>query len=203
MTMNPRRQYFNNLAPQWDTLPVVPGAPARIREFLKRSACPGARRILDVGCGTGILLPYLFESYQDAAAIVEFDLAEAMLAENARKFTRKGVAYVCGDAQHLPFKPSSFDAVLCFSVLPHLGDAAAVMPGLFRVLHPGGALSVGHLTASKELNEFHNSLDGPIKHDRLLPAGDLGEILRSLGATVHCTEEAPDGYFVRAEKRAE
>jgi ubiquinone/menaquinone biosynthesis C-methylase UbiE len=203
MTTNPKRQYFNNLAPQWDTFPTIPNAPARIREYLKRSARPGARRILDVGCGTGILLPYFFEIYPQAASIVEFDFANAMLVENARKFRRECVSYVCGDARNLPFRQSSFDIVLCFSVLPHLGDAAAVIRGLFQVLRPQGALSVGHMSASKELNEFHSSMDGPIKHDRLLPAHDLGEILRGLGATVNCTDEQADSYFVRAEKRGE
>ncbi len=199
--MNLKRQYFNNLAPQWDTLPGTPDAPARIRRFLQQSACPGVRRILDVGCGTGILLPFLFEAYPNAESIIEFDFADIMLAQNASKFSHKGVSRVCGDARRPPFKESSFDLVLCFSVLPHLGDAASVIPGLIAVLRPAGTIGVGHMSASKELNNFHSSLDAPVKQDRLLPARDLGEIFRSAGAAVHCAEEGPDSYFVLAEKR--
>ena len=200
MTMNPRRPYFNNLASQWDTFPVASDAPARIREFLRRSARAGAQRILDVGCGTGILLPYLAEVYPPETFIVEFDLADAMLREGARKFPRGNILRVCGDAQDLPFQASSFDLVLCFSVMPHLGDAALVTQNLFRALRPGGVFTVGHLSASNKLNEFHHSQNGPIRHDMLLPARDLGRILSHLGAAVVCAEEGPDSYFVRAER---
>ncbi len=201
MTMNPRRPYFNNLAPQWDTFPVATDAPVRIREFVHRSARVGARRVLDVGCGTGILVPYLAEVYPPATAIVEFDFADAMLIEGTRKFRQGHIFRVCGDVQNLPFPEASFDVVLCFSVMPHLGEASLVARNLFRVLRAGGVLAVGHLAASKELNAFHRSKNGPIHHDTLLPACDLGEILRHLGATVVCAEEGPDSYFVRAERR--
>ena len=200
MTMNPRRPYFNDLAPRWDTFPVATDAPARIREFLRRSARVGARRILDVGCGTGILLPYLAEAYPSETVIVEFDLAEAMLREGVCKFPSGRVLRVCGDAQNLPFQAASFDLVLCFSVMPHLGDAGLVTQNLFRALRLGGVFTVGHLSASKELNEFHHAQNGPIQDDMLLPARDLGSILCRLGAAVVCAEEGPDSYFVRAER---
>ena len=157
--------------------------------------------VLDVGCGTGILLPYLLEMYPQAACMVEFDFAEAMLAENARKFSDNRVWRICGDVQNLPFVGPSLDLVLCFSVLPHLGDTVSAVGKLYKALRPKGVLTVGHMTASKELNEFHGSLNGPIMHDKLLPAGELGEILRRLGAAVVCEEEA-DWYFVRAEKES-
>jgi demethylmenaquinone methyltransferase/2-methoxy-6-polyprenyl-1,4-benzoquinol methylase len=86
MNMSPKRQYFNDLAPQWDSFPTIADAPARIQRYLARSARPGARLILDVGCGTGILLPYLLEMYPQAGCLVEFDYAEGMLVENACKF---------------------------------------------------------------------------------------------------------------------
>ena len=201
MTTNPKRQYFNDLAPQWDSFPTIPNAPARIRRYLERSARPGARQILDVGCGTGILLPYLLEMYPQAVCMVEFDFAEAMLAENARKFSDNRVLRICGDVQNLPFVGPSIDLVLCFSVLPHLGDTVSAVGKLYKALRPKGVLTVGHMAASKELNEFHGSRNGPIMHDKLLPAGELGEILRRLGASVVCEEEA-DWYFVRAEKES-
>jgi demethylmenaquinone methyltransferase/2-methoxy-6-polyprenyl-1,4-benzoquinol methylase len=200
MTMNPKRQYFHDLALQWDSFLTVADAPARIRRYLERSARRGARRILDVGCGTGILLPYLLEMYPQAAPVVEFDFAEGMLAENARKFPDQRILRVCADAQDLPFVGLSFDLILCFSVLPHLGDTAPAVEKLYQALRPQGVLTVGHMSASKELNEFHRSLDAPVMRDKLLSAGELGEILRRLGAAVVCMEEETDWYFVRAEK---
>jgi ubiquinone/menaquinone biosynthesis C-methylase UbiE len=200
MNMTPKRQYFSDLAPQWDSFPTVPDAPAKIRRYLARSARPGARLILDVGCGTGILLPYLLEMYPQAACLVECDYAEGMLVENARKSASDRVLRLCADVQNLPFVGPSFDLILCFSVLPHFSDMASAVERLYRALRPQGVLTVGHLSASKELNEFHSSLDAPVRHDRLPPAGELGAILGRFGATAVSMEEETDWYFVRAEK---
>jgi ubiquinone/menaquinone biosynthesis C-methylase UbiE len=200
MNMNPKRQYFNDLAPQWDSFPTIADAPAKIQRYLARSARPGARLILDVGCGTGILLPYLLAMYQQAACLVEFDYAKGMLVENARKFPDGRILRVCADVHDLPFVVPSFDLILCFSVLPHLGDTVSAIGKLYKALRPQGVLTVGHMSASKELNEFHSSLDAPVMHDRLPPAGELGDVLCRLGASVVCREDEADWYFVRAEK---
>lgn len=197
-----KQRYFNELAPRWDDLPSPADADARVSEFVRRAALPGAKRILDVGCGTGILLPHLLRACPAAACVVELDLAEEMLEQNARKGAHPGVYRVCADLQSLPFTPESFDLVLCFSVLPHVGDLRSAVRELLRVLRPGGIFSVGHLMGSRELNAFHSGLGGPAAGDRLLPSQELAGLLEGLGAPVVVAEEKPDWYFVRARRTA-
>jgi len=201
MAMNLKRRYFNELAPRWDALPAPLDATDKVRHFVERAVAPDARLVLDIGGGTGILLPVLLEKFGAAARLVELDLAENMLAESARKFSAPWVLRLCADARYLPLRAESADLILCFGVLPHLGEAGEALRGLMQVLRPGGALAVGHLMGSRELNALHASLDAAVAGDRLPSAGALAEIFHGLGATAIVAEEYPDWYFVRAEKQ--
>jgi len=200
MKTNPRRPYFNNLAADWDSIPVAPNSAGRISRFLKRSYIHGARRVLDVGCGTGILVPDLLNLYGSTTCLVEFDLAEDMLGVNSAKFPRGNVGRVCADTQTMPFSDACFDLAVCFSALPHMPDKSAALRQILRVVRPGGILCVGHLMGSSELNAFHSSLEGPVTVDFLPPATALAQMLKDLGAVEILAEENSDWYFVRAEK---
>jgi ubiquinone/menaquinone biosynthesis C-methylase UbiE len=198
--MNTKRQHFNDLAARWDSLPAPDHAPAKAREFVRRVAAAKCDWILDVGCGTGILLPHLLEFCSPSTRILELDYAEAMLRENARKSAQARVGRACGDAAHLPFRAETFDHVLCFGILPHFADLPATLEELFRVLRPAGTLAVGHAMGSHELNALHGSLGGPTASDVLPAAAWLAQALRALKAKIVAAEEQPDWYFVQAIK---
>ena len=200
METDPKRQYFNELAARWDSFPTIPEASAKICAYLERSIHPRPERILDIGCGTGILLPSMMKMYPNAKVIVEFDFAEQMLMENAKKFSDSRIIHVHGDANRLPFVVPTFDLILCFSTFPHLRDQRVILEQLLRSLRPGGVLTIGHMSASQELNDFHRSLDAPVNHDHLMPAVDLAKILKELEYCQIIAEEEKDWYFVRAEK---
>jgi ubiquinone/menaquinone biosynthesis C-methylase UbiE len=200
MSTATKRRHFNELAPRWDQLPGPADAPLKVAEFVARASQTTAKRILDVGCGTGILVPYLLKACPLATCVAELDFAEEMLRENARKVADQCVSRLCADARTLPFPDGCFDLVLCFAVLPHLVDLEAALRELSRVLRPSGAFAVGHLMGSAELNAFHHSMGKPLAHDVLPPVESLAQMLRQLGATVVSSEERPDWYFVHAVK---
>jgi ubiquinone/menaquinone biosynthesis C-methylase UbiE len=200
MSTATKRRHFNELAPRWDQLPGPSDALPKVAEFVARASQTRAKRILDVGCGTGILVPYLLRACPQARCVVELDFAEEMLRENARKLAHRHVARLCADAQALPFRDECFDLVLCFAVLPHLVDLEAALRELSRVLRRSGGFAVGHLMGSAELNALHHSLGEPLAHDTLPPVESLAQSLRQLGATVVSAEERPDWYFAHAVK---
>jgi SAM-dependent methyltransferase len=100
------------------------------------------RRVLDLGCGVGALLPHL-DRVAPRALVVGLDRAEGMVALGPRDFP-----LLVGDAAELPFAAGSFDAVVMAFMLFHLPRPTAGLAEAWRVLRPGG--SVGLLTWGTE-----------------------------------------------------
>jgi SAM-dependent methyltransferase len=194
-----KRTYFNELAPRWDTLPVPPD-PGKVARFTALSLAPDARRILDVGCGTGILVEHLRRGAAGFTALVELDIAERMLALNRTRSGDPRIAHVCSDALHPPFSRGVFDTVLCFNALPHFDPVELTLRSMVECLRSGGLLAVGHLMGSDVLNAFHSSVGGAVGHDRLPAAPELAGLLERLGTEIVRQEEAPDWYLVQARK---
>src|SRR5580698_9296097 len=115
------------------------------------------RDVLEVGCGTGLLLRHLAAFARSARGV---DLSPGML-EKARA---RGLSVEVASATELPFPDASFDVACSFKVLPHVRDIGRALAEMARVVRPGG-----HVIA-----ELYNpvSLRGLAK--RMGPAGAIG-----------------------------
>lgn len=92
----------------------------------------GARTLLDVGCGTGLVTERLA---RPGLRVFGVDAAPGMLRVAAG---RTGGAVVLGDCHRLPFADGSLDAVCAVWLLHLLPDAPRVVAECARVLRPGG-----------------------------------------------------------------
>jgi demethylmenaquinone methyltransferase/2-methoxy-6-polyprenyl-1,4-benzoquinol methylase len=202
MTTHLKREFFNGIAAQWDGFPNPPDR-MRLDLFVRRAVPARALRILDVGCGTGVLLDSLRASAASGIELVELDLAEKMLIQNRLKSIGPlEVRHVCADARRLPFPAEVFDVVLCFNALPHMAPCSETLGALLDCLRPGGILSVCHLSGSENLNKFHAEVGGAVAGDHLPSATFLATMLRRLRAKIVSCEEAPDWYLVQARRLA-
>lgn len=101
-----------------------------------------ARRILDLGCGVGALLPRLRDASPEAV-VVGLDRTQAMVGLGPRAFP-----LLVGDAVRVPFRDRSFDVVVMAFMLFHLPDPTAGLAEARRVLRQGGW--IGLLTWGRE-----------------------------------------------------
>jgi SAM-dependent methyltransferase len=89
------------------------------------------KEVLEVGCGTGLILERLSRVAERAVGV---DLSPGML-EHARA---RGLDVHEGSATALPFEDASFDAAVSFKVLAHVEDISVAMGEMGRVVRPGG-----------------------------------------------------------------
>jgi ubiquinone/menaquinone biosynthesis C-methylase UbiE len=111
----------------------------------RRWLAQGARgRVLDLGTGTGRMLPY----YPAAARVVGLDPLPAALGRARRR--ARHVPLVVGRAESLPFRDGAFDTVVGSLVLCSVADPARVLAEVRRVLAPGGELRlVEHVRSAR------------------------------------------------------
>ena len=118
------------------------------------------RRVLEVGCGTGVLAAALAE--REAARVWAIDPEPAML-EVARARVPAGVGLKAGSAEALPFRDAWFERAVLRLVI-HLVDRTRALPELARVLAPGGRAAIATFDPSHFdrfwLNRLFPSLEG-------------------------------------------
>jgi 2-polyprenyl-6-hydroxyphenyl methylase/3-demethylubiquinone-9 3-methyltransferase len=131
-------EIFEARAPKWwDPAGPMAGLhllnPVRSQYFRERLEGVGARCVLELGCGGGILT----SSLEDGPwTLFAQDLLPGPLV-TARSHLRQASLVRC-DAARLPFRAQSFDAVLSSDFLEHAADLRAVVAESVRVLRPGG-----------------------------------------------------------------
>ncbi len=145
-----------------------------------------ARRILDVGTGTGALWP-LIRMVAPRAQLWGIDRAKGMLHAGAG-ILRGRVAVM--DAERLGFRGAAFDATLSLFVLFHVPDPIGALREVLAALHPGGSLGLvvwgadpglpGSRIWAEELDRVH-AADDP-RHPAVMRQGwmDTPEKLRDL-----------------------
>jgi ubiquinone/menaquinone biosynthesis C-methylase UbiE len=92
-------------------------------------------RVLEVGCGTGLILGRLAKHASSAWGV---DLSPGML----RGARERGLSVVLGSATQLPFASNSFDLVCSFKVLAHVPDIRGALAEITRVTRPGGQMAL-------------------------------------------------------------
>ena len=97
-------------------------------------------KVLDVGCGTGVLAREALRRVGREGQVVGVDLNEGMLAVAAR--TEPEIDWRLGDAASLPFEDGSFDVVVSQFALMYFPDRVASLREMWRTLAPGGRLAV-------------------------------------------------------------
>lgn len=99
-----------------------------------------ARRVLDLGCGTGLSLQGLASSLKPAAVCYGLDISVAMLAQ--ARCLDPSYRLVCASAPFPPFVASSFDLVFCVHAFHHFPNKPQVVQSAYEILKPGGALAI-------------------------------------------------------------
>jgi 2-polyprenyl-6-hydroxyphenyl methylase / 3-demethylubiquinone-9 3-methyltransferase len=142
--------------------------PVRARFVAERATLPDAR-VLDVGCGGGLLAEALARA---GARVTAIDLAPGMI-EVARLHAMEqklDIDYRVVAAETVAAaEPESFDVVTCMEMLEHVPDPERMVATLAKLVRPGGALFVS--TLNRNLKSFLLAIVGAEYILKLIPKG--------------------------------
>ena len=174
------REYFNQLAVKWDGM-TSQETRSRLPQIVKGWGIKADEDILDVGCGTGILLPLLCEATGSKSKIVLLDIAEEMLKRARNNGHPTNIHYIQADAAAIPIASETFDFVICYSCFPHFPDKTKALAEMARVLRSKGRLVICHTASRHEINELHKSIGDVIGNDTIPDEATMRGMLSNSG----------------------
>lgn len=219
---------FAELAARWwdphsEFKPLHEINPLRL-DYIDQRAHLRGKKVLDVGCGGGILAESMALR---GAQVTGIDLAEAPLrvAELHTLETGVGVSYRCIAAEALAAaEPASFDVVTCMELLEHVPDPASIVRACGQLVRPGGRVFFS--TLNRNPKSFLFAILGAEYVLNLLPKGthdyarfirpsELARWIRSAGLLIrdltgmsynpltgvyHLGEDLDVNYLIAAER---
>jgi len=163
-------EFFDRLAPQWDAEMIR--SDEIIGAILDRAGVAAGKDVLDVACGTGVLIPdYLA---RDVRSVTGIDISPNMAQIARGKFPKEKVTILCGDVEETDFG-RQFDCVVVYNAFPHFPEPERLIARLASLLRPGGTLTVAHGMSREKINSHHSGHASMVSRG-LMSAEELSEL---------------------------
>jgi ubiquinone/menaquinone biosynthesis C-methylase UbiE len=189
------REYFNQSANIWDeTNAEMDGN--KLKLMASRLDIMLNARVLDVGTGTGVLLPFICEKSRQVVAL---DFAEEMLHQARTKDFPGSVDYLHADVINLPIGDDIFDITICYSSFPHFQDKPKALAEIARVTRCGGRLMICHTSSRTRINQIHSQVS-TLASDLIPDAVEMQKLLTAVGYIEISIEDDRESYLIRARK---
>jgi ubiquinone/menaquinone biosynthesis C-methylase UbiE len=167
--------------------------------YLAQLALPPTAHILELGCGTGVVLRALAQRTGFSGRLVGVDQSPVLIAAARRLAAEEGVdqhmEFQVGDVHHLVIAESSFDAVIAHTLVSHVADPLMVLEEAARIVRPGGSVAIfdgdfASLTFAHPDPAFAKAMDealieAVVAHPRLMR--DLPRLLQQAGLEITAT----------------
>lgn len=163
-------EFFDRLAPGWDAEMVR--NEEIIGAILDNAGITDGKDVLDVACGTGVLIPDYLK--RKVASVTGIDISPKMAEIAKAKFPQPEVTILCGDMETAGFE-KLFDCIVVYNAFPHFPDPERLIARLAELLKPGGTLTVAHGMSRERIDAHHHGAAHHVSNG-LMPAEDLAAI---------------------------
>jgi ubiquinone/menaquinone biosynthesis C-methylase UbiE len=195
------QEYFDHLASTWDK-ELTPERLKCLGNIIKELGIKPGYHVLDIGSGTGVLLPFLVAKVGDEGRIVALDLSAEMLVQAQAKNFPPIVGFAQADVLAIPLANNSVDMAICNSAFPHFGDKVKALKEIARALKNNGRMVICHTMSREMLNRLHQSVGGIVANDLLPDEFQLRALTKQAELNITRFEDNPERYLVIAEKSA-
>lgn len=190
--------FFDALSEHWDDDEIL-STPEKVKEVLSYFAIAPGMDILDLGTGTGVLIPYLSELTGENGKIAAVDISDGMLVNAIIKFGKlPNVKFHKKDFEEESLD-GTYDRIILYCVYPHLHRPQETLHRLIdNNLKPGGSVFIAFPTDEEFINNIHG--ERKAESDLLPPAGTLAARFREWGLDASTVAYNPGLYIVEIKK---
>lgn len=160
--------FFDRCAPQWDAEMIR--SDEIIAKILDGAEVTEGKHILDVACGTGVLVPDYLQ--RNVATVTGIDISTEMIRIAREKFSVEKcvtedaqeesvkqeslakVKLICGDVEEVAFE-QQFDCIMIYNAFPHFPEPERLIHKLASLLKPQGTLTVAHGMSRVMIDRHH------------------------------------------------
>ncbi|MBR5479720.1 MAG: methyltransferase domain-containing protein [Clostridia bacterium] len=175
-------EFFNSVAEKWDALEIK--SADRVYRILDYAGVAQGMKVLDVACGTGVLVPdYLARNVGEVCGV---DISSKMIEIARGKFNFPNVKFICSDVEKLAI--SGFDVCVVYNAFPHFENPARLIENLSEKLKDGGRLTIAHGMSRDEINNHHKGCPAGISNE-LMECKKLGELFAPHFTVDVCVED--------------
>jgi ubiquinone/menaquinone biosynthesis C-methylase UbiE len=195
------KEYFDKAASTWDEKFLTHRLSSFLEKLVPQFGLDAGQAVLDVGTGTGVLIPYLVKEVGPSGSVTAVDFSENMVKLFKTKYSHfKNVSVELKNIEEESFPPESFDVVICFGVFPHLENKQKVLQNVYQMLKPAGTLVISHALSSEELKKHHKNVASTVMHDMLPEMPKMKQLLEQNGFTEISIKDEPGLYLCTAYK---
>jgi ubiquinone/menaquinone biosynthesis C-methylase UbiE len=196
-----RKAYFYEQSNTWDERFHTPNLSSFLEKLVPQFGLKARQNILDVGTGTGILIPYLIRAVGAAGSVTAIDYSENMIQICKTKHSHlKNVNVELKNIEKDAFPTEFFDAAICFGLFPHLENKEKALQNINHLLKAGGTLIIAHALSSEELKTHHNNASSAVVHDMLPEKAEMTQLLEQTGFAGIRIKDEPGCYLCIARK---
>ncbi|MDH3627303.1 MAG: class I SAM-dependent methyltransferase [Acidobacteriota bacterium] len=158
--------YVQSFSYQWHAIKTTPSLKtfstdtksSFIRTIGRTPSQFSGKKVLDAGCGRGVLLELLSKN---DAKVIGIDMSDGISVAASKAKKERQAHVVRGDILQPPFPDESFDAIFSLGVLHHTSDCKGSVLRLARLLRPGGFMAIWVYSS---YSRYRNACSDALRH---------------------------------------
>lgn len=148
------KQYFDNMAASWDA--YSNGETDKIVQMLKAAHFPTRAKVLDVACGTGIMVEPILRFHPQK--LLATDISPAMIGILESKYSALSCLQTAVQDFYSYDPEEQVDVLTVYNAYPHFLNKRRFRAQLMKCLRPGGRFIIAHGSGRQVINARHDML---------------------------------------------
>ncbi|CEQ16776.1 methyltransferase domain-containing protein [Paraclostridium sordellii] len=186
-------EFFNKIAKEWDS--IIEVNEEKINLLLSKLDIKSNERILDVGTGTGVIIPFI-KALNKGGYIKGVDISTGMLNIAKEKYKNlENIEFEIKDVEEEIYE--KYDKIILYSMFPHLENKTKTVKTLInKNLNKNGKLIIAHSNSREFLNNMHKEKDKSVSKAMLIPVNNQRKIFEKNGLKVLEAFENDQIYYL-------